>query len=784
MENKTDLYDEEKSKEQLVQEVRQLRAQMRKLEVDATVLYATEDARRTAKEYAETIINSSLDMIIAVDEHRRITEFNPAAEKAFGYRKAEMLGQPVGILYEQPPQGDAIHGKTLTVGGVTAEVRNKRKNGEFFDAHLEASVLRDAKGNRVGVMGISRDISEQTRARETQARLTAILEGTLDCVGISIPGGQMVYLNRAGRRLLGLAEDEPLSDINVLDFHPEHARIKLSETFPLLMTEGQWSGETTILSRDGRSIPVSQVVLAHKGPDGFVQFFSTIIRDISKQKEAETALRESEEKYRELVENISELIYIVDATGAVTYISPVVSLLGNHRPEEIVGRSFGDFIHPDDLAGLIESFQRVLAGDLHPSEFRVRRKSGDYLWVRSASRPIVRNGEIVGLRGVLTDISESKRVEEALRESEERYRSLFENANDAIATFTLDNVLTSVNRGAERMLGWSREELIGQHSSKVASAASIALVEERTRRFLAGDKPASSAFEAELIHKDGHVIPSEARTRAIRDRTGKPIGFQGIYRDISVKKALERQRSDFLAMLAHDIKNPLAAILGYVDLLEHEHADHPVSLEDEFIQRIRENAQSILSLVTNYIDIARAEAGNVVLQRMPLSIAMVLRRVVQQYAGIAQRHRLLLAVDIAEELPMVAGDGMLLERVFTNLIRNALKFTPETGQITVRAHPWRNTEENGSAYTQSPTSPSAREGVTVEVTDTGPGIAPEEIPLLFQKYRRATPTRTQDGSGLGLFIVKTFVEAHGGWVEVDSALGGGACFRVVLPVES
>lgn len=521
------------------------------------------------------------------------------------------------------------------------------------------------------------DNSEQYNQNHLTAVQTFLLEETTDCVGIVIPSGQMVYLNRAGRRLLGIGEDESLAELNVLHFHPEDVRIRLSDILPTLISTGQWSGETAILTREGREVLVSQTVLAHKGPDGIVQFFSTIIRNISAQKEAEVALRESEEKYRDLVENISEVIYTVDANGALTYMSPVVTVFGGYTPEEVIGRPFVDFIHPDDLPKLFEDFQQTIAGNFHPFEYRARTKSGEYRWIRSASRPIIRNGEIVGLRGVLTDISERKLAEEKLRESEERYRNLFENANDAIATFTLDNVLTSVNRGTERLLGRPRSELIGQPANKVATAASAAYLEERTHRFLAGDKPTPSTFELALIHKDGHVIPVEGRTRAIRDRHGNSVGFQGIFRDISQKKALERQRSDFLAMLAHDIKNPLAAILGYVDLLEQEQEDHPASLEDEFVQRIRENAQSILSLITNYLDIARVETGAFTFQKTLVAIDTILRRVIQQYAGIAQRHHITLTLETASTLPLLQADGIALERVFSNLVRNALKFTPE-----------------------------------------------------------------------------------------------------------
>jgi PAS domain S-box-containing protein len=777
--------DETQSREELLQEIRALRAHVAELETTAVEYQKTEAALRTAKEYAETLINSSLDMIVAVGAERRITEFNPAAEKVFGYRKAEVIGQPVDMLYDDANLGDELNVQITATGRYIGEARNKRKNGELFDVYLEASLVHDATGKAVGVMGISRDITDRKQAEEAQARLSAILEATPDLVGITNLNGKMLYLNRAGRRIMGIGDDEPLAKAgNVYDYQPEWVRIRFSEILPTIMREGVWSGELATLSRDGREIPVSQVILAHKGTDGNVKFFSTIARDISEQKRIDAALRESEEKYRDLVENISDIIYTVDAAGTLTYMSPVVTNLGGFTPEEITGHPFPEFIHPEDLPALLESFQQTLAGNLAPGEFRVLRKSGDYIWVRSASRPIDQDGQVIGLRGILTDITERKRAEDALRESEQRYRNLFENANDAIASFTLDTVITSINGGAERMSGWSREEVVGHHVSKIATPASVALVEERTRRFLAGDKPKSSTFEAELIHKDGHIVSVEARTRTIRDRTGNPIGFQGVYRDISTKKALDKQREDFLAMLAHDIKNPLTAILGYVDLLNQVLATNTATPERDFLVRIRDNALTINSLIANYLDLARAEAGQLTLQKSTLPLSPFLKGIVEQYMGIAQRHHLTLTLELGENLPALKADRMALERVFTNLVRNALKFTPETGHITITARQWLNSiGHNGTtAVVTTLSSHPAQRGVIVEVSDTGPGIAPDEIPLLFQKYRRTNASRNQEGTGLGLFIVKTMVEAHGGQVEVESQLGSGSCFRVILPI--
>src|SRR5262245_37941080 len=277
----TSMSDEAKSREELIQEVQTLRARVRELEATVVVNQKTEATVRLAAEHAETLINSSLDMIVAVDVDRRITEFNHAAEKVFGYQKAEVIGQVVDLLYNDPSLGAEINTQVIKSGKYVGEVQNKRKNGELFDAYLEASLIRDATGTIVGVMGISRDITERKKSTEEQARLTMILEATPDFVGISDPTGIALYINRAGRKMVGMSEDEPAANMFVFNYHPKWARRQLSEVLPIVIRDGVWSGESALLTRDGREIPVLQVVLAHKAADGTVEFFPTIMRDIS-----------------------------------------------------------------------------------------------------------------------------------------------------------------------------------------------------------------------------------------------------------------------------------------------------------------------------------------------------------------------------------------------------------------------------------------------------------------------------------------------------------------------
>ncbi|MEW6299946.1 MAG: PAS domain-containing sensor histidine kinase [Thermodesulfobacteriota bacterium] len=485
---------------------------------------------------------------------------------------------------------------------------------------------------------------------------------------------------------------------------------------------------------------------------------------------AQTRHEQAEARLRRLsgaFEMSIDSIVITDLEGRIVEVNEATLLMyGAEAKEELIGQSAFALIAPEDRDAAVAGMGEVLAeGCIKSREYRVILKDGRIVPVEmSVALMTGADGKPAGFVGISRDITARKRAEEALRESEERYRNLFENANDAIVTFTLEGIVTGVNRGLEAMLGWSREELIGQHYSKFVTPASVALGQERTRRFLAGER-LPPIFEGEQVRKDGRVVPVEIRTRAIRDRAGKAIGFQGIYRDISARKALERQRTEFLAMLTHDIRSPLGVILGYTEMLLESAQEYGAAEGVELLERLRSNALTVHSLVSNYLDFSRIETGQLILAKKPFALHDLLLLIHGRYEAEARCRRISLDLRVQPDLPLVEGDAVAMERVFANLLHNALKFTPAFGQVTL--------------------SVSHRDAeVIATVADTGPGIPSEEIPFLFEKYRRAATTTQHEGIGLGLFIVRALVEAHGGRVVVQSELGQGTCFTLVFPSAS
>jgi signal transduction histidine kinase len=275
------------------------------------------------------------------------------------------------------------------------------------------------------------------------------------------------------------------------------------------------------------------------------------------------------------------------------------------------------------------------------------------------------------------------------------------------------------------------------------------------------------SWRGELRTRDRHlpegawdVVANAVGPALVGGRPGEH-GMVAIFRDVSDKAALEQLRADFLSMITHDIKVPLTVILGYTEMLT-DPEPPPGEIPPDILSRIRESGQTINALVCNFVDLSRIEAGRLTLDPRTFDVREMLAHALEHYEWTARRKGISLALE-AEPVPPIVADEAQLERVVANLLGNAIKYTASGGRVTIA---------------------TARDGdrVAIAFRDTGRGIPGEELPHLFEKYRRVREAKRTEGTGLGLFIAKTIVAAHGGDIRVDSTPGVGSTFTLLLPL--
>jgi len=382
-----------------------------------------------------------------------------------------------------------------------------------------------------------------------------------------------------------------------------------------------------------------------------------------------------------------------------------------------------------------------------------------FLTVVSFLSVLLRRAHAQATEATRQRLAELEETVQRLAASEERYRALIEHAGDPILTFDLADNITSMNRTAELLFGWPREALVGAPARRLFAEESVRKLQRWTRASLL-TAAAPVEIEVTAVHREGRILRLDAHA-AVFYTSGVPAGTAVIFHDTTVRKDLERVRADFLAMMGHDIRNPLGAIFGYTEMMLD--TTHPLSAEHrELLVRINGNTRTVLTLVGNFLDASKFEAGRLVINRRPIDANAVVRRTADQYRAHARLAAIDLSVTLAPDLPEIDADGLQVERIIANLLTNAVKFTPGGGRVTI------TTERLPSS-------------VAIAVADTGIGIPPHEFSRVFQRYARVGDCN-REGTGLGLYIVGTLVEAHGGFVTIDSAPGRGTTFTVYLPI--
>jgi PAS domain S-box-containing protein len=486
----------------------------------------------------------------------------------------------------------------------------------------------------------------------------------------------------------------------------------------------------------------------------------------------------------------------LDRNGIIRRVNRAECALLGYSAAELIGKPVWELCPERERETCRQAVLGKLSGaePIASPEREYVRRDGESLTVHIYERLIREgDGESVGLRAAVLDSTAFRRAERALHETEERYRDLFENAQDIVFSMDLSGAFRAINRAGEQATGYTRQQLLEMNMSALVVPGELEHVRQVIREKLAGKPPLPHMITIQT--RDGRQLSLEVSSRLIFER-GRPVGLQGIGRDVTERKLWQEQveqysrelqrkneelsaalagareateaKSRFLANMSHEIRTPMNGVLGMTDLLLRTKLD---SEQRDCCETIKQSSEALLVIINDILDITRIEAGKLTLDRAPLEVRALVEGVQALLRVQAQQKRIGLSWVVEERVPRaVRGDPARLRQVLTNLVGNAVKFT-ERGQVRVAV----SVDENAAGGAV----------LRFQVEDTGIGIAPEHTSKLFESFTQAdsSTTRRYGGTGLGLAISKQLVELMGGRLGFSSEPGCGSVFWFVVPLE-
>lgn len=498
---------------------------------------------------------------------------------------------------------------------------------------------------------------------------------------------------------------------------------------------------------------------------GAVLVIAFLVLAILTRRRAEEALRAAMVNYRIVADNTYDWEFWLDPESVFLYTSPSCERVTGHPPADFYGDPglLERIIHPDDR-GVFMSHRHNATADRTPAmiEFRIVDTEGESHWIEHICQPAYGDdGRYLGVRGSNRDVTERKRADDALRESEERYRTLVEGANDAIITIR-DGRIADCNRKAQEMFRCTAVELVGSDPEAFSPPTQPDGRDsgEKAREWMAAAIAGTPQFFEWLARRpDGTFFDVEVNLSRIECRG--EVELQAIVRDITERKEMERMKDEMISAVSHEMRTPLTAMLGYTDFM----LTTDVAPEEQrtYLQTIHQETERLNELIGNFLDLQRLRARREPLNVQAVPLRPLLEEAVTLFGHASPRHRFTL--DCTPDLVPVSGNAEQLRQLLANLISNAVKYSPAGGEIALGAR------QDG-------------ECVTLTVRDEGIGIPPDACARIFERFYRVdnTASRMIGGTGLGLALVREIVAGHRGRVWVESTVGRGSTFYVSLPV--
>ncbi len=777
------------------------------------------DAQFLLQERYRMVVENSLEAIAVTDLEGKLLLINKQMGNVLGYDSSEeIIGKNLLEFIVPEDRQLALDRIRLVLANErlkAVQLRVVRKDKKLIFLETNAAVISDNNGMPLGFMGMARDITESRRiendnrrlneilqekilmnAVERDAarsklqaeivenkklaaltnRLNEILEATSDIVGMSDMDEHGVYLNVSGRKLINIGPDEDICRFTISDFHPAEAyRRIIKEAVPYAIQHGIWSGEPVIRSWEGKTIPASEVIIIHRHEDGSPAYISSIIRDISERVDTERILRESQRRYQVLSEAAHDMIILIDANDQIQYVNKYAASKVGYKQEEIVGKQRNEFFPSGvndrmkkNLDRVFQSKEALYVEDSIPF-------SGYLVWGGTWINPIIDDdGEVRTVLVLTRDITEQKRVEEALIKSEETLRTILELLPDIVSIHDKDGKILYISPSVQRFHGYSVSEMIGKNTMDLIHP-------EDRRRFI--------RTYIKLFTNPGGIYSEQYRYRNIDgsytwmeavaiNRLENPVisGIVAVSRDISERKRVEeelqnalkkekelrRLRSQFVSMTSHEFRTPLSTILSSAELLEHYGHKWSPEKKLDHIHRIREAALLMTTILDNILILGKSEAGRLELRPEELDLIQFCQELVEEIETVNRcGHRIRYMP--AESCLIVLADVYYLRQIITNLLSNALKYSPANSPILFGLE-------------------CVDDKIIFNITDYGIGIPHEDLDMLYAPFFRARNVGDISGHGLGLAVVKTAVDIYGGTIDVKSRLGEGTSFKIALPL--
>lgn len=626
----------------------------------------------------------------------------------------------------------------------------------------------------VGIGWLISSLSDRLRRAHTgqeveASRLRAILRSIGDGVVVTDRDGRVQALNPVAEALTGWsaadAEGEDLA--TVFRIVNEDTRAEVPNPAYRALRDDTIVGlanHTLLVSRAGDERPIDDSAAPIRGAGGEVQGSVLIFRDVSERRRAHAALRASEKELSDFFEHATLAIHWIDCEGTILRANRAELQMMGYEAPAYVGRRIADF--HDDKAAIADILGRLAAGDdVRDYAARVVCRDGTLKDVLVNSSVLWENGRFVHTRCFTLDVSDRKRAEEARA----RLAAIIESSDDAVISKTLDGRILTWNRGAEKMFGYGESDAIGQPVTLIIPDELHAAEREVLARVARGER--LEPFETVRVARGGQRLDVSLTLSPIHGDHGAIIGASAISRDIGRQKHLEqslreadRRKDEFLALLAHELRNPLAPIWSSVAAMQMTALDDPRLRHATDV--IARQARHMARLLDDLLDVSRITRDKLDLQKESVPLLRVVDLALETSRPIIDANRQTLTVEARDRSLVVDADTMRLAQVFSNLVSNASKYSPPHSTIRVTV---------------------ARDGAeaVVTVADDGVGIPPEALPTIFEMFSQASPAldRAQSGLGIGLALVKGLVEHHGGRVGARSAgAGKGSAFEVRLPV--